>query len=224
MATGAVFVVTAASSVAQTFVPGMLAAWQRSPAVRHGDAWRLLTALLVQDGGVLGAVSNLAFLLVLGVAAEQGIGRWQWVTCYLGAGLAGEIVGLAWQPTGAGNSVAICGLAGALVVALWRRGRQAPRHAAVLTLYWCAAVLMTAVPRALILWVAIAALAPRALSHRPWRERVVSVAAAVVAVGLCVARDVHGAALAAGIGIAGAMALGDGSRPPPCPESPGKIG
>jgi len=55
-------------------IPGMLAALQRTPQGLHGDWWRTSTALFVQDGGVVGTLSNLAFLLVMGVVAEQGPG------------------------------------------------------------------------------------------------------------------------------------------------------
>jgi hypothetical protein len=42
----------------------MLGAWQRTPQELQGDWWRTVTALLVQDGGVVGTLSNLAFLEV----------------------------------------------------------------------------------------------------------------------------------------------------------------
>jgi rhomboid protease GluP len=35
--------------------------------------------------------------------------------------LFGEVAGLAWHPSGAGSSVAVCGLLGALAIVLWRR-------------------------------------------------------------------------------------------------------
>lgn len=57
--------VTATTSVLGGLVlPGMLAAWQRTPQGLRGDWWRTVTALLVQDGGVVGTLSNLAFLEV----------------------------------------------------------------------------------------------------------------------------------------------------------------
>jgi hypothetical protein len=72
--TAVVFVVTATTSVLGLMVPGMLEVWQRAPQGLHGDWWRTFTALLVQDGGVAGTISNLAFLLVLGAMAEQVLG------------------------------------------------------------------------------------------------------------------------------------------------------
>jgi membrane associated rhomboid family serine protease len=142
VATAMAFVVTAAVSVLGLARPGVLAALQRTPEGLHGDWWRSFTSLFVQDGGVVGTVSNLAFLLVLGVLAEQVLGSRRWLVCYFGAGLAGELAGYAWQPQGAGNSVAICGLAGALVVALLAEV-PVPRLAPVVLLYWCGALLAT---------------------------------------------------------------------------------
>src|SRR5262249_742780 len=51
---------------AQCAFPPVLATLQRSPAIEHGEIWRLVTTLFVQDGGVTGFVFNLAFLLALG--------------------------------------------------------------------------------------------------------------------------------------------------------------
>src|SRR5215213_228991 len=57
------------------------------------------------------------------------------------AGLHGAwLAGYAWQPHGAGNSVAVCGLAGALVVALLA-GSPVPRLVPMVLLYWCGALL-----------------------------------------------------------------------------------
>ena len=91
--TAVVFVVTATTSVLGLLIPGMLEALQRTPQGLHGDWWRTFTALLVQDGGVVGTLSNLAFLLVMGVVAEQVLGAWRWLVCYVGAGLVGGLAG-----------------------------------------------------------------------------------------------------------------------------------
>ncbi|HJU02126.1 MAG TPA: rhomboid family intramembrane serine protease, partial [Actinomycetes bacterium] len=137
--TAVVFAVTAANSVLGLAVPAVLDALERTPDGLHGQWWRLVTALFVQDGGVLGTVSNLAFLALLGVLAERLAGPWWWLAAYFGAGLAGELAGYAWQPTGAGNSVAVCGLAGLLVMALLA-GTRLPPLAPMAVLWWCGAV------------------------------------------------------------------------------------
>ena len=112
------FVVTAVPSLLQVPFPAVLTSLQRTPAVRDGEVWRIGTSLLVQDGGWFGTLSNLLFLLVVGAVAERVLPRWLWLVCYLAGGLTGQLFGLAWQPVGGGNSVAICGLAGALVAAM----------------------------------------------------------------------------------------------------------
>jgi membrane associated rhomboid family serine protease len=197
--TAVVFLVTATTSALGLVRPEVAAAWQRTPAGLEGDWWRSFTALFVQDGGVAGTVSNLGFLLVLGVLAEQVLGRRQWLACYFGAGLVGELAGYAWQPRGAGNSVAICGLAGALTVALLA-GAVMPRLVPVVLLYWCGALLASRWgPAPLMVAVAGGVAIQVALGRGLAVERPVGAAAAAVALVLLAARDLHGAAMAAGI-------------------------
>jgi len=50
-------------------------------------------------------------VLIVGGAAEQVVRRRAWITAYVATGLVGQLFGQAWQPVGAGNSVAVCGLA-----------------------------------------------------------------------------------------------------------------
>jgi membrane associated rhomboid family serine protease len=204
VATAVVFVVTAVTSVLGLVRPGVLAALERSPEGLHGDWWRSVTALFVQDGGVVGTVSNLAFLLVLGALAEQVLGARRWLVCYFGAGLAGELAGYAWQPTGAGNSVAVCGLAGLLVVALLA-GERLPRLAPMAVLWWCGALLATRWGTGPLLAGIGGAVAVQAA--RPWAVtagRLAAAAAVLAGVALAVATDLHGAALLAGVAIAAA--------------------
>lgn len=97
-----------------------MAAWGRDgPQIGHGQVWRIGTSLLVQDGGWFATLLNVVGLVVLGGFAEQVCARSRWATAYAVAGLTGELVGWAgWQPVGAGNSVAVCGLAALLAVTL----------------------------------------------------------------------------------------------------------
>ena len=200
--TAVVFVVTATTSVLGLLIPGMLEALQRTPQGLHGEWWRTFTALFVQDGGVVGTLSNLAFLLVMGVVAEQVLGAWRWLVCYFGAGLVGELAGYAWQPRGAGNSVAICGLAGALTVALVV-GAWVSRVAPVVLAYWCGALVGSRWgPGWLLAGVAGGVVVQVALGRGLPAGRPVAVAAAMVALVLLAAMDLHGAAMVAGIVIA----------------------
>jgi membrane associated rhomboid family serine protease len=210
--TAAVLAVTAVTSVLGLVEAEVLAALQRTPAGLHGDWWRTATALLVQDGGVAGTVSNLFFLALLGTLAEQVAGRGRWLIAYLGAGFAGELAGYAWQPRGAGNSIAVCGLAGLLAVAL-AAGARVPRLAPMALLWWCGALLAShwgAVPLVVLVAAAVAVqLAPPAWAVPA--GRLAAAATAAVALVLAAATDIHGAALAAGIVLAAAT----GRRPPP---------
>ena len=99
VAPAVVFMVTATTSDLQAVVPGMLAGLQRTPEGLEGGWWRTFTALFVQDGGVAGTLSNLAFLAGHGRPGRAGGGAGRWLACYFGAGLAGY----AWQPRGRGT-------------------------------------------------------------------------------------------------------------------------
>jgi membrane associated rhomboid family serine protease len=215
-----VFVVTATTSVLQFWVPGMLAALQRSPQGLHGQWWRSGTSMFVQDGGVPGTVSNLLFLLLVGVLAEQVLTRPRWLVGYFGAGLVGEAAGYAWQPFGGGNSVAICGLVGVLLVASAFRpvagdesGAWALRFAPIVVMYWCGALLGQVFWPALIVYV-IGGIAAQVVAQRGRSVgRAVAVAGGIATVALVAETDIHGAALAAGIAIGTVFALLDRIRP-----------
>jgi len=113
-----VFVLTAVPSLLQGLLPGLEPALRRDPsAIAEGEWWRLGTSLVVQDGGWLGTLSNLAFLLILGTFAERTLGRVWWLALYLGGAVAGQAAGVLFGTVGAGNSVAVCGLAGGLIAA-----------------------------------------------------------------------------------------------------------
>lgn len=112
--------------VAQLASPRLLALMQRD-AVRidSGEPFRIVTALFFQDGWIAGGVSNIAWLAVMGTALERVVGPRRWLAIYGLAGVTAELVALRWQPVGAGNSVAVFGLAGCLV-ALAARPRAVP--------------------------------------------------------------------------------------------------
>lgn len=143
--TAAVFVLTAAPGLYQLADPTRLARWERDPAqISDGQWYRLATSLVTQDGGPLGLVSNLTFLAVLGVAAERRLGRWRWLLLYLGGAAVGQSAGLLFHTVGAGNSIAICGLAGGLLAAFSRGGAE--RLDAALANLFVLLVAVSAVP------------------------------------------------------------------------------
>jgi membrane associated rhomboid family serine protease len=104
-------------SILQFFYPVLLVILQRD-AVRilNGEWWRLVTSLFVQDGGIPGLSFNLVSLLLVGMVAEQLWNSPLTILIFFVGGIVGEIAGLAWQPIGAGNSVANFSLVGSIVV------------------------------------------------------------------------------------------------------------
>jgi membrane associated rhomboid family serine protease len=198
-----VFVLTAVPSCLQFAVPAVLHDLGRSPAGLTGQWWRSVTALVVQDGGVLGTLSNLAFLLLIGALAEQVLTRRRWFVLYLVPGIVGEFLAYAWQPAGAGNSVAVCGLSGALAVLMLRDRQCAPAAAPYAQLLWVGALAGTvsAIAAGLI-FAATGPLLRLAAGRRVPAAGVAAVVAgaAVLACGVALAADqnIHGAALLAG--------------------------
>lgn len=119
----AVMLVIGATLALMSARPELLPLLSRDPAMLgSGEVWRAVTALFAQDGGMPGALFNLFWLLVLGSMAERRFSRPAWLAIYFGGGIAAEFLALAWQPSGAGNSIACLALAGALC-SDWREGR-----------------------------------------------------------------------------------------------------
>ncbi|GEL20351.1 rhomboid family intramembrane serine protease [Pseudonocardia asaccharolytica DSM 44247 = NBRC 16224] len=110
------FAVTAAVSVAQLVHPSVFHALHRDPAgLAAGQWWRAVTWMFVQDGWLAGTVFNLAILAVVGSAFERVFGSARWLPTYFVVGLIAQIPGFFWNPYGAGNSVPVAVLFGALV-------------------------------------------------------------------------------------------------------------
>ncbi|MGW0806143.1 rhomboid family intramembrane serine protease [Nonomuraea sp. NPDC002799] len=197
--TVAVFVVTAVPSLLQFAVPGLEPALMRDPAaIAAGEWWRLATSLVVQDGGVFGTLCNLAFLAVLGYVAERALGPTRWLVLYLCGAAAGEAAGYLLDQPGAGNSVALCGLAGGLVLAAGRLERSLGTFYAVVAAAWLPAA--SGGMWGLVATVALAVAGAQLVVHRDRLPRWLPVAVFGVAVAVLVAlRDLHGFALLGGI-------------------------
>jgi len=126
-----------------TVAPSLLQNLERNwTLIREGQVWRLLTSLVVQDGGIAGAMFNLVALAVIGFAAEKlwGVKRWTAIalTGALGAELWGEIV----QPIGAGNSVAVFSLAASIAIIAVLRGVGVQRLLGLISLVGAAVLLI----------------------------------------------------------------------------------
>ncbi|MEW9556311.1 rhomboid family intramembrane serine protease [Nonomuraea sp. NPDC050783] len=200
--TAVVLAITAVPSLLQFVLPGLEPAWARDPAAiaATGQWWRLVTALVVQDGGPLGTLFNLAFLAVLGYLAERALGRPRWLVLYAAGAVAGELAGYLLGRPGAGNSIALCALAAGLAVSsAGRLERSVGAFYAVISGAWLLSDLDT--------WgvVAMVALAAAGFQLVVQRERVpswlftaVPVTATAVLTGL---RDLHGPALLSGLAV-----------------------
>jgi membrane associated rhomboid family serine protease len=188
--------VTAAGLLVQELVPGTLTALERTPAATWAEPWRWLTALLTQDGWLAGGVINLAGLVLAGIAVERLVSRWTWMTAYVGAGLVGQAIGHAWQPVGAGNSVAVCGLVGLLVVLL-ATGRVDGALPRLVPPVWCGALAAGVWWPLVVVGSVVGSLATGVLRERPWSRGLVVASCLLSTVVLLVARDIHGGTLTA---------------------------
>jgi rhomboid protease GluP len=132
---GTLLVIGTTSLLQLTAFPVLLGALRRDPvALAHGQLWRLVTSLTVQDGGWPGTVFNLSILVVVGVTAESLWSRGRWLAIALAAGVGAQLWGLVVQPYGAGNSVLVFGLAASLHVLALLRGALPSRAVAVVGL------------------------------------------------------------------------------------------
>ncbi len=102
----------------QFFFPALLTLFERnSSRFATGEWWRIVTPLFVQDGGMSGSCFNLIALFFVGSAAERHWGSRGCLFVFLAGGVVTEVIGFAWQPVGAGNSVGNFALAGGVAFA-----------------------------------------------------------------------------------------------------------
>jgi rhomboid protease GluP len=177
--------------------------------LRDGEPWRVVSSLLVHDSW-LALLFNLLLLTLVGVAVERRHGRLEWAVLYLTGGLVGELVGLAWQPHGAGNSVAVFGVSGALVVEA-----LGLRQTSLLALGYATVVLVTlgaadvggaaGAVLLVVVWIASGAAVTATRHGRrvpAYAPRALGVLALVVALALVAHGNIHGPAMLAGVAVA----------------------
>ena len=171
--------------------PELLDELQRNrDAIFDGEVWRIVTALVVQDGLLAGAVFNLVILAIIGLLAEPLWGRGRWVLIASTSALLAEGWGLVVQPIGGGNSVAVVGLAAAVAVLGARSGDRVPADSGRLT-------------------AGSAPLHPRAANV----TRLLGLVALAAGVVLFALRDIHGGAAMVGGVLGLLLAPGRLSRP-----------
>jgi membrane associated rhomboid family serine protease len=121
-------VIVIVTRAAQVLVPGWYDALARDPAAPW---WRMFTALVAYDDGWVQFLSILIGALFLGGIAERRYGCAAWTVVLVLAGLCGQAVALAWQPPGAGSSVAVAGWLGAFAAWLAWPSTAVPAQARV---------------------------------------------------------------------------------------------
>jgi rhomboid protease GluP len=143
-ATAVALLVVGVPTLAQfTVAPSLLENLERNwVLIGRGQIWRLFTSLVVQDGGVVGAVFNLAALAAIGFAAEEVWGAQRWTAIALTAGVGAQLWGKIVQPVGAGNSVVVFGLAASLAVLALQRGAGIQRLLGLISLLAAAVLLV----------------------------------------------------------------------------------
>ena len=137
--------VVAIPSLLQLAFPTLLPALMRDAdlTLRHGQPWRIVTALVVQDGGLAGLIFNLVPLALVGLLVERLWGGRRIAILFWGTGILSQFVGFAWQPTGAGNSVGDFGLAVGLLLLCAVRARAIWPRLIALVAAVCAIRLLT---------------------------------------------------------------------------------
>ncbi|MEV6046311.1 rhomboid family intramembrane serine protease [Streptomyces xanthochromogenes] len=120
----AMVAVMTAMAVVQTAAPSVVDHLQREPGAPW---WRAVTALLVQTSGWVQLAFNLAALLAIAPVAQRVLGPVRMPLVFLASGVAAQAVSMAgWSPTGGGDSVAVCGLIGALSISHARHPGPGP--------------------------------------------------------------------------------------------------
>lgn len=204
IATVIVTLVTALGAAAQLNDPGVLERFRSNyPALHDGEWWRWFTPLLVQSAGWGQILFNIGSLIVVGVIAERRFGTLRWLVLYLGVGLAGSAFGERLDPTGAGNSLAVCGLVGALATLLLLRPGAATRPHAFVVPYYVACVaglgfggIVGATVAPTVVLVLMSVLLRR--EHYTWVAFAAGVAALAGAGALAARPDEHGIAVLCG--------------------------
>jgi membrane associated rhomboid family serine protease len=98
-------------SLLQFAFPSIGVALSRQPTLElRGQWWRVFTAIMAQDGGLVGAIFNLLVVAVVVTLGERAWGRWRTVVLFLGPSIVLNLLAVAWNAPGGGSSFASDGL------------------------------------------------------------------------------------------------------------------
>jgi membrane associated rhomboid family serine protease len=94
-------------SLLQFAFPSIGMALSRRPALElDGQWWRVLTAIVAQDGGLVGAIFNLLVVAVVVTLGERAWGRWRTVVLFVGPSIVLNLLAVVWNAPGGGSSFA----------------------------------------------------------------------------------------------------------------------
>jgi membrane associated rhomboid family serine protease len=145
---------------------------------------------------------------VVGPLVERLFGSWRWLALYFITGVIAELIRYAWQPFGAGASIALCGLIGGLLVWLFRYNQPVHTWASLYITYLLAGLVSYALggfTLSLILTLVAGSLfsfLPRRPGYDQLLARGLTIFGIVGASVRTVLRDNHGPALLIGAGLA----------------------
>lgn len=130
-----IFLLTAIITGLQFFFPSLTAVLERTPeALAARQWWRLITPVFINPEGWRQIIFNFLGIAIAGTMVERLFGAGRWLILYFVGGFVGEIAGIAWRPVGAGSSVAVCGLVGALAAWMLLRKPRQPRFGGTMLL------------------------------------------------------------------------------------------
>jgi membrane associated rhomboid family serine protease len=177
-------------------------------ALAAGEWWRLITPLLVHSDGWQQIIVDFAGIAIVGPVVERLFGSYRWLILYFVAGLIAEVVSYAWDPYGAGSSIALCGLIGGLFMWLIRR-KELGRPSALMFALGLVAALIGSHVGGIIAAAVGAGLAGSLLGMLFRRDssertiaRFVGIAGLLGALTLTALRDHHGPPILVGAGLA----------------------
>ncbi|HEX5541550.1 MAG TPA: rhomboid family intramembrane serine protease [Micromonospora sp.] len=198
--------VAVVAAIVQYAAPAVVPVLERDgAALAQGQWWRWVTPLLVQTLGWHQILANLVALALIGLLGEWLLGRWRWAVLFAAGTLGGQVAAYAWHEPGGGASIAICGLAGGMAVALLVAPAPTPWLVAHPVIYYLAALTGWGFSGLFAAGVACLAAGLFLSGLRRARvrnaERIALAGTVVCTFALAAARDLHGVSLLSGMAV-----------------------